>query len=194
MAFAAISGVAQLTALGSFTRSVRLRTILLGVGVGLYGCGVLALVLQYLYTRTVSGISGSPIFDVVATAGYTVDPFIEESVKIAPLVIAGLYLRTRRQLGLTDYLIVGAAIGAGFGLFEAVMRYGDEAGSAIRTRDGWVLPTGLSSPIIPDPASAMGNWLTSAVGSDTLGIPDGPGINKHLVWSTLAGSGTPTIT
>ena len=57
MAFAAFSGVLQLMVMGSWTRTVRLRMLLLSVGVGIYGCGLAAVALQFAYTRTVAAVT-----------------------------------------------------------------------------------------------------------------------------------------
>ncbi len=64
---------------------------------------------------------------VVSTTSYTVAPWVEELIKASPLLLVGLSAKVRRQWGLTDFTVVGAALGAGFGLLEAVLRYGLDA-------------------------------------------------------------------
>jgi hypothetical protein len=189
MAFAACWGVLQLAVLGWGTRSVRVATLLVAVGAGAYGCGVLAVLLELGYTRALAALTGEPVAAVVTTAGYTVDPFVEEFAKVAPLVVAGLHLRTRRQWGLTDHLLVGAAIGAGFGLLEAVLRFAHRTGNAVDVDGGWLLPTSLAPPMVPSPAAAVTSWLPAPVHAELLGIGAGPGMNLHLAWTALAGLG-----
>jgi uncharacterized membrane protein len=127
MVFAACWGVVQLAVLGSAARSVRAGTLLLAVGAGVYGCGVLAVIVEYAWTHLRANATGVPVYEVVATASYTVDPFVEEIAKVVPLLLLAWGARARLQRGLTDYLLLGAATGAGFGLAEAVMRFGTRA-------------------------------------------------------------------
>jgi hypothetical protein len=190
MAFAACWGVLQLAVLGWGTRSVRVATLLLAVGAGAYGCGVLAIALELAYTRAVAAVTGESVAAVVTTASYTVDPFVEELAKIVPLVLAGLHLRTRRQWGLTDHLALGAALGAGFGLLEAVMRFGHRTADAVDVAGGWILPTSLAPPLVPGPLATLTSWLPAPVNSEFIGsLGDGTGTNVHLVWTALAGLG-----
>jgi hypothetical protein len=190
MVFAACWGVVQLAVLGSAARTVRAGTLLLAVGAGVYGCGALAVVVEYAWTRVYAHVTGAAVYEVVGTASSTVDPFVEEIAKVVPLVLLAWGARARWQRGLTDYLLLGAATGAGFGLAEAVMRFGTRAGTAIRMSDGWVLPISLSPPTIPTPGAVMGSWLPAPAGGDGfLSLSAGPGTNLHLAWSALAGLG-----
>jgi hypothetical protein len=190
MVFAACWGVVQLAVLGSAARSVRAGTLLLAVGAGVYGCGILAVIVEYAWTQGYAHASGAPLYEVVASASYTVDPFVEEIAKVVPLLLLAWGARARWQRGLTDYLLLGAATGAGFGLLEAVMRFGTRAGTAVRMPDGWVLPISLSPPTVPAPAAAVGSWLPApAGGNGLLSLSVGSGTNLHLAWSALAGLG-----
>lgn len=189
MVVAACWGVVQLAVVGSLTRTVRVVTLLLAVAVGMYGCGILTIGLQYAVTRAWARVTGEPVFQVVATAGYTVDPFIEEVVKVLPLIVAALWLPTRRQWTLTDYTLVGAGLGAGFGLLEALMRFGDRADRAVAFPTGWLFPS-FSPPFIPDLPTSLTSWLPAPVSAiDLLAFPAAPATNPHLVWSAVAGFG-----
>jgi len=56
---------------------------------------------------------------VVNLAAWTYDPAIEEVVEIAPLaLLAWLWPRVHRQLGWTDHLLLGSALGMGLALCE----------------------------------------------------------------------------
>jgi hypothetical protein len=190
MVLAACWGVLQLAVLGSATRSVRAGTLLLAVGAGVYGCGLLAVAVQYAWTRLYAGASGNPVYQVVDVASYTVDPFIEEVAKVLPLLVLAWSARARLQRGLTDHLLLGAATGAGFGLLEALMRFGSRAGTAVGMPGGWVLPISLSPPMVPSPGSTMTSWLPAPAGGDgLLSFGAGTGTNLHLAWSALAGLG-----
>ena len=83
--FAHVWGVLQLIALGSFARTVRIRTVLMGMVSGLYSCAAVAVVLELAWTGLAAWITGIPLRDVVQTASFTTDPFIEELVKVLPL-------------------------------------------------------------------------------------------------------------
>jgi hypothetical protein len=190
MVLAACWGVLQLAVLGSATRSVRAGTLLLAVGAGVYGCGVFAVAVQYTWTRLYAGATGNPVYQVVETASYTADPFIEEVAKVLPLLVLAWSARARLQRGLTDHLLHGAATGAGFGLLEALMRFGSRAGTAVGMPGGWVLPISLSPPMVPSPGSTMTSWLPAPAGGDgLLSFGAGTGTNLHLAWSALAGLG-----
>jgi hypothetical protein len=188
MAFAACYGVLQLAVLGWGARTVRLGTLALAIGTGLYGCGLIAALLQIAYTRILSALSGQRLFDVVIVAGHTVDPVIEELVKIAPLLVIGCRSRARAQWRLTDHLLVGAALGAGFGLLEALLYVGGDAGRALRFPDGWVVPTGLRPPYVPGIEQALTSWLPGPYSVSQLS-PVGPDTGFHIVWSAVAGLG-----
>jgi hypothetical protein len=108
-------------------------------------------------------------------------------------VLAGVR-RLRRQWGLTDYVLIGAGIGAGFQLVEGLLRYGQNTARAIpNPRGGWDVAVGLGgSQHVPGLGEIIGGWLpapvssvdlfgVSAVGSNTLAV--------HLVWTAIAGFG-----
>ena len=115
----------------------------------MYACGVLTLVLELASTRTLAALADIPLADAVKRASYTIDPVLEELVKIAPLVLIGLNVRSRLQHGLTDYVVLGAGLGAGFGLLEATARFGMDADQAVPLAGGgWILPN-LTPPYIP---------------------------------------------
>jgi hypothetical protein len=188
LVFAACWGVLQVAALGSMGRSTSVGLHLLSLGTGVYFCGPLALLLQLAYTRTVAAITGGELYDVVKTASYTVDPVIEELVKVVPLVLVALHARTRLQWGLTDYVLIGAGAGAGFGLLEAVMRFGDRAGAAISAAGGWIFPS-LAPPYIASPGAALLEWLPAPVSNSDLFDLGSTEPFQHLIWSALAGLG-----
>lgn len=190
MVFASVWAVVQLAVLASGVRSVRVGLLLLAVGTGVYACGPAALAIQYAYTRAFAALSGRPLPVVVMDAAYTVDPFVEEIVKVLPVLVLAWWARGRLQRGLADHLLLGAALGAGFGLLEALMRFGFRAGSAISGPTGWVLPLSLSPPVIPNLGTSLFSWLPAPVGSDSfLAVSTGPGVNVHVVWSAVAGLG-----
>jgi uncharacterized protein YjbI with pentapeptide repeats/RsiW-degrading membrane proteinase PrsW (M82 family) len=184
MLVATCYGVLQLAVLGWLTRSVRVGTLLLAVAVGVYGCATVAVLLELIYTRGLAILSGASVGTVARTAGYTVAPFAEEAVKVLPLILAPVLLRRCRvQWGLTDYVLLGGAIGAGFGLVEALLRYGGRTERAIPDpQGGWAVPLGLSPQHVPGLSEILGSWLPAPVSATT-------GVNPHLAWSAIAGFG-----
>ncbi|MGW2327359.1 RNase A-like domain-containing protein [Streptomyces sp. NPDC001700] len=191
MVAATVYGVAQLLVLASPTRSVRMSSVLLAVAVGVYGCGVAAALLELAYTRGVSGNTGESLVKVVRTASYKVDPVIEELVKLAPLLLVAWNVKIRRQWGLTDYVVLGAALGAGFGLLEAVARYGLDADRAIpHPAGGWAVPDSLRAPYIPGAEQVFSAWFPAPQGVLELGdrTPDAA-TSPHLVYTALAALG-----
>ncbi|MET7937798.1 PrsW family intramembrane metalloprotease [Streptomyces sp. NPDC005322] len=183
--------MAQLLVLSSPTRSLRVSTVLLAVAVGVYGCGVAAALLELAYTRGVTEATGESLTEVVKTASYTADPVIEELIKIMPLLLVAWNVRIRRQWGLTDYVVLGAALGAGFGLLEAVTRYGLDAGRAIpHPVGGWAIPDSLRAPYIPGSEQVFSAWFPAPQGALELGdrTPDAA-TSPHLVYTALAALG-----
>jgi RsiW-degrading membrane proteinase PrsW (M82 family) len=182
-------GVLQLAVLGWATRSVRFVTLLRAVAVGFFACGFVALLLQLAATAAISGMTGLGWAEAVRLAGATIDPWIEEIVKVAPIVLIVLAARRlRQQWGLTDYFLVGAAIGAGFTLAESMLRFAHRAGSAIAGADGYTLPIGLTPPVVPGLGRILTSWLPAPVaGYELLG--PGEVLDLHLAWTALAAAG-----
>ncbi|HEY9290568.1 MAG TPA: PrsW family glutamic-type intramembrane protease [Microlunatus sp.] len=191
MVCAAVYAVVQLVVLGSLARSSRISTALLAIVTGFFGCGAVVLVAELAYTRTVSLVTGISLSQVVRTASYTVDPFIEEIVKIIPLLlIAVVSLRRRVQWGLVDFLILGAGIGSGFALAEAMLRYGSSAAKAVSDASGgYLVAVSLSPPEVRGLGAMLTSWLPAPVGSWDLFGPATSGLNLHLLWTALAGLG-----
>ncbi|MEO3930483.1 PrsW family glutamic-type intramembrane protease [Micromonosporaceae bacterium B7E4] len=193
MIVAACYGVWQVSTLGSWSRSVRFGALLLAMGAGLYASGAASVALQMAYTRGMAALTGERLDEVVATASYTVDPLIEELMKIAPLLlVALLHRKIRAQWGLTDFLLLGAATGAGFALVEALLRFSNEADSAVgNPLSGYDSSHGLSSLHFPGVPQVVTTWLPEYVQNiDLLGFRgEGLGPNLHLIWSALAGLG-----
>jgi PrsW family intramembrane metalloprotease len=193
MVLAQLYGVVQLMVLGWAARTVRWRVLLLASVAGIYVSAPVAVLLQTGWTRVFAELSGIPLVDVVQLAAYTVDPFIEETVKLLPLLALWLLAASvRRQWGLTDFVLAAAALGAGFGLTEELLRFSGEAGRAIALPGGgFLLAVGFSGPTVPGLGQILGAWLPVGVGSSGLFAGGGPadGIDIHLVWSAIAGLG-----
>ncbi|MFI5676000.1 RNase A-like domain-containing protein [Streptomyces cellulosae] len=189
MAVAAVWGVLQLFAVSWPARSVRLSTVLLALAVGVYGCGVATGLVQLAYTRVYADQSGQSLVTVVNTTSYTVAPWVEELIKVSPLLLAGASLKIRRQWGLTDFVVVGAALGAGFGLLEGVLRYGLDADRALVRGDGWIIPDSLSPPYVPGLGQVLTAWLPAPFSQLSIGGPPVTETFSHLVWTAMAGFG-----
>ncbi|MYX61429.1 PrsW family intramembrane metalloprotease [Streptomyces sp. SID8382] len=191
MVAASVYAVVQLLVLSSPTRSVRMSTVLLAIAVGVYGAGVAAGLLELAYTRGVAEATGESLAEVVKTASYTVDPVIEELMKLAPLLLVAWNVRIRRQWGLTDYVVLGAALGAGFGLLEAVARYGLDADRAIaHPAGGWAVPDSLRAPYIPGVEQVFSAWFPAPQGALALGDRSPvAATSPHLVYTALAALG-----
>ncbi|WP_210585583.1 PrsW family glutamic-type intramembrane protease [Streptomyces sp. GESEQ-35] len=191
MVAAALYGVIQMFVLSWPARSVRLSTVLLALLAGVYACGTVAALLELTYTRMIAAATGESLIRVVNATAYTTAPWVEELVKASPLLLAGLYAKVRRQWGLTDFTVLGAALGAGFGLLEALLRYSLDADRAFERHGGWLVPDSLSPPYIPGPSQVFTTWLPSPAA--TLDLAPGGGVTiatfTHLAWTALAGLG-----
>lgn len=189
MAVAAVWGVLQVFAVSWPTRSVRLSTVLLALAVGVYGCGVATALVQLTYTRIYADQSGQSLVTVVNTTSYTVAPWVEELIKVFPLLLAGLSLKVRRQWGLTDFVVLGAALGGGFGLLEGVLRFGLDADRALVRDEGWIIPDSLSPPYVAGLGQVFTAWLPAPFSQLDLGGPTVTETFTHLVWTAMAGLG-----
>ncbi|WP_418957086.1 PrsW family intramembrane metalloprotease [Streptomyces tritici] len=190
MAAAAVWGVLQLFALSWPTRTVRLSTVLLAIVVGVYGCGVATALVQLAYTRFYAGSSGRSLTEVAETTSYAVGPWVEELVKVSPLLLAGLSLKVRRQWGLADFVVLGGALGAGFGLLESMLRYGLDADRAlVHDAGGWVVPDSLFPPYIPGPGQVFTAWFPAPSGQLRLIGGAVAETSSHLVWTSVVGLG-----
>ncbi len=187
-----VFGVVQLAVLGWAARTVRLRVLLLALFAGVYAVVPVTVLVQVAWTRGFASFSGTPLFQVTRMAAYTVNPFVEELLKLLPLLLLWwLVMPVRRQWGWTDFVLVGGALGSGFGLAEALLRFAGDAGGAVAQSDGgWSLPVDLSLPTVPGPWQIVTSWLPAGVAPGLLfsNLP-GAGLNLHLVWGCVVGLG-----
>ncbi|MFI7402960.1 PrsW family glutamic-type intramembrane protease [Streptomyces sp. NPDC049541] len=191
MMAAAMYGVVQLFVLSYPTRSVRLATVLLALIVGVYVCGTAVALLELAYTRVIADRTGQSLIEVVNTTSYTTAPWVEELVKVLPLLLVGLHAKVRRQWGLADFTVLGAGLGAGFGLLESLLRYSLDADRAFARHGGWIVPDSLTPPYIPGPSQVLTSWLPSPAASLDLGQTGDIAVPtfNHLAWTALAGLG-----
>lgn len=190
--FAELWGVIQLIVLGSFARTVRVRTVLMAVAVGLYACAPLAVLMETSWIHVAAWLTGTPAYQLVKIASYTADPFVEEVVKVLPVVVLLTIPAIRRQLSITDCVLLGAAGGAGFGLAEELYRFGADSPSALwnATFGGWMLPGVFATPTVPSPWTTVTSWLPPGVLPNellTLSLNHYPAVNLHLAWSAVGG-------
>ncbi|MBO0795772.1 MAG: PrsW family intramembrane metalloprotease, partial [Ktedonobacteraceae bacterium] len=186
-------GVFQSLVVASPARTVRWRLALVAFLAGITVSAPAALLLQFGWTRLFALITHQSLFDVVGVAAYSLDPFIEEIIKPLPLVLACMIPWVRRQLGITDIVIICLALGSGFGMAENLLRFSDVAGKAISTDNGvWIVPGGIFSAIaIPDIGKSLLSWIPEGAGNiSILDMQDNMVVtNMHLAWSALAGLG-----
>jgi RsiW-degrading membrane proteinase PrsW (M82 family) len=182
--------VIQLVVLGSLARTIRARTLILAMTAGLYACAPFAVLLAATWTRLMSWMTGASVLRLVETGAYGVDPFIEEMVKVLPLIVLLMVPTIRRQWSITDCVLMGAASGSGFGLAEALYRFGSSPHSANSTDHGWILATSADLPFVPNVWTTITSWLPSGVDSSDIyfpGVNGHPWVNLHLAWSAIAG-------
>lgn len=192
MAAASLWCVLQLLLMSWPARTVGWPTVLLAFGVGAYGCGVFSVLIETVVTRQLAAADETSMRTVLDTAMWTTAPAIEELLKIAPLALAAWALRGRVQWGLTDFVVLGGAVGAGFGLLESVLQFAfapDVHVRPIESAGGWSVATRLfEAPFVSGFPELLGHWLPGAVGTLELGsatvtVP----VDNHVVWSALGG-------
>ena len=190
--FAELWAVCQLIVLGTFTRTVRVRTVFMAVAVGLYACAPLAVLIQVTWIHAAAWLTGTPAYQLVKIAAYTADPFIEEIIKLLPVALLLTIPAIRRQWSITDCVLLGAACGAGFGLAEELYMFGKVSTSALFNArfGGWMLPGLAATPTVPSLSTTVTSWLPPGVLPNellTLSLNHFPAINLHLAWSAVGG-------
>lgn len=177
-------GVLQLIVLGSLARTVRIRTVYAALAVGVYLVVPLTVVLQASWTGLLAPLLGMSAPELVTTASHTLDPFVEELIKLLPLTLLLLVPTFRRQWSFTDLVLIGAATGAGFGLAEDLYRFGGSADRAEGIAGGWALLFPQATLLVPGIGKTLTSWLP-------IGVAGGPSdvarLNVHLVWSAVGG-------
>ncbi|WP_209446263.1 hypothetical protein [Streptomyces sp. MZ04] len=194
MVAAALYGVLQLALLASPVRSLRLSTVLLTVAVGAYGSGVVATLIELGYAHAAVSQAGQPLREAMGEGAYTVVPVVEELAKLAPLLLVGLNLKIRYQLGLADYVVLGAATGAGLGLFEVMLSHLLDAQRANPLPGGgWMLSGGLGlggATYIPGWSTVLTTWLPASLGSLDMSFTEASlGTSLHLAWGAVGALG-----
>lgn len=96
----------------SLRRTINLKSITLFFLVGLFGTTIVAFILHFLTTRLLNP-------QVVA---YTLNPFVEESVKVVPILIFLWFCRkARHNMGILDIMLLALAAGTGFEVGESLL-------------------------------------------------------------------------
>jgi PrsW family intramembrane metalloprotease len=184
IAFAHVWGVIQLIVLGSLSRTVRVRTVLAALAVGLYAIGPLTVLLQLGWIHLAASLMGTPVADVRSIASYTVDPFLEEALKLLPLTMLLLLIpAVRRQWSVMDCVLIAAATGSGYGLAENLYRYAGSPHAAHAVAGGWAIVIGKYMLLVP----GVMRTVTSLFPAGTVFVDETIRVNSHLVWSALGG-------
>jgi RsiW-degrading membrane proteinase PrsW (M82 family) len=191
MLFAELYGVFQLLALASLSRTIRWRTVLVAFIVGFSACALATLAIEAGWAKLLATLSGHSLSSTKLVDAYTSDPFVEEICKALPLLLVLAIARVRRQLGLADAMLMGAALGCGFGFVENALRFTHNPGAATWVANGgyWQIRSGSGLVLIPGLAGALESWLPSGAETRSLFARAGQtsATNVHLAWSALVG-------
>ncbi|MEO3753628.1 PrsW family glutamic-type intramembrane protease [Streptomyces sp. B6B3] len=192
MVGAAVYCVLQLAVVAWPVRATRLSTVLLAFVVGVYGSGVLVLLFSLGWWRIAVEAGGVPE-EVTDSLSRSVAPVAEEVAKAVPLLLAACFLSVRRrQWGLADWVVLGAAVGSGFGLLETLLNNPPDPNSLTSMPDGgWMGQAGLSlnAAYYPSVEEVLFSWLPSSTGVVEIGLSwDGTiGTVRHVPWGVLDG-------
>ncbi|MBO0790040.1 MAG: PrsW family intramembrane metalloprotease, partial [Ktedonobacteraceae bacterium] len=162
MFFAQFYGVLQLSWLGSLTRTVRWRLLLLALLAGVAVVMPVTLLLELGGARLYGLVTDQAFVIALRDNSYTIDPFLEEGLKILPLIVACMIPAIRRQLSLVDLVLLGAALGSGFGLAEAFFNFNSsiDQASYIREGDIWAFAGSIFAFVaIPGVGRTLISWL-----------------------------------
>ncbi len=192
MVGAAVYCVLQLALLAWPVRATRLSTVMLAFVVGAYGSGMLVLLFTLGWWRIAVETGGVPE-EVTDSLSRSVAPIAEELAKAVPLLLAAGFLGVRRrQWGLADWVVLGAAVGSGFGLLETLLNNPPAPGELTSMPDGgWMGQPGLSlnAAYYPSVEEVLFSWLPSSTGVVEIGMGfDGTiGTVRHVPWGVLDG-------
>jgi hypothetical protein len=185
--FAHVWGVLELLVVSTVTRTIRARTVLTGIAAGLYGCSLAALTAQMAWTKATAWIVGRDLYQIVEVDSYTLGPIVEEAFKVLPVaVLIWLIPKLRRQWSHTDCVLLGAALGSGFGLAEDLFRYAGAVSRSVAVSGGWEIFAAFSSRNVPSLTSSLVSWLPSATIADDA-VSLALKYNVHLIWSSFGG-------
>lgn len=185
----------QVFALASGARAISWRPWLLAFVAGMSVSFVLALAAETaaLMLQAADSPRGA-VQSAIRAASYSYDPAIEELCKIAPLLVLAAIPRLRRSLGMTDMVVLAAALGAGFAFAETALDFDANFATADWTEHYFVLPAGFFNGLaVPDPWAALTSWLPNAatfVKSTT--HPQGA-THYHVTYSLFAGLGVAVL-
>ncbi len=190
---ALLYGVFQLWLFASPTRTIRFRTAMTGFVCGAVVTFPLAVLLGWSWVRLADRFVTRPRFELVLWASWTVDPFIEELVRLVPLIVVLMVVpRCRWQWSLSDLVVLGAAVGSGYRWGEHLARYPSAPNPVWAELSpyagGWFLG-GLDGTKVEPPWVWVFDWLPEGVtvADNTFA----PGLfqiyNVLLVWGTLGG-------
>ena len=183
MLFAAVVGVVQLAVIAGWVRSVRITTLIQAVVIGAVVCGPVTVGVQWVVSRVIQARTSRFLGTIVEEAGRTYDPVVEEILKLLPLLLLAIFLRrVHRQLGWTDHFMIGTALGSGFALAEALMRFSITPRGLLPAGGGYVV--GGVGMIMHTPASALMTWQPQPVelGSGVYSL-------GHALWTGVAALG-----
>jgi RsiW-degrading membrane proteinase PrsW (M82 family) len=198
MVAAVLYSIVQLAVLSWPSRSVRFSTLMLMVSVGMYPVAVVAALAQFGYVRlAMASTIDSSWTAAMATTSWTFTPVVEELAKVTPLVLLAVRVRTRFQWGFTDYVVLGAAIGAGFRLLELLAIAGTSAAKANPLSEGgWTIPTGnlTGTSYVPGLGQILGSLFPQPLGTYVL-VDFAPHmvVNPHLAWTAMCGLGVAVL-
>ena len=195
MVVAMLYGPWQLWVLASPTRTIQFRTVSLGVLAGVAVAFPVSVGIEWAWVAAAGSWWNGYTFELVDWAGWTVDPFIEEVVRLLPLVLVMLAVaKARQQWAVTDLVVLGFGVGSGYRLAEHVARFGEEVRgpfAQVSNDSGWVI--GLAgfrgTTLVPYPWVWLRQWIPEGVQIDSFGA-DQVMIGTHnliAIWGTFGG-------
>ena len=105
------------------------------------------------------------------------------------MLLAWRWRRTHRQLGLTDHLLAGAALGVGFELFEAALRFSTLGSFAMSVDGGYAVRASLAGVVVvPSLWTSLTTWQPVPAAFEDFFSTGGDSV-QHLVWTALAAVG-----
>jgi len=115
------------------TRTVSLKTIFSFFLLGLFGVTSVTFFLHTISTRFIDP----------NLVSYTLNPVVEETMKVLPVFLLLYFSRAGKNMGILDAMLLAAACGIGFGIFETVCWFNGRPGTIAEAMFGFDLKTGL---------------------------------------------------
>ncbi|MFC1560149.1 PrsW family glutamic-type intramembrane protease [Candidatus Margulisiibacteriota bacterium] len=140
------------------TRTVNIRTIVSFFFIGLFCSTAAAFILNVISTHLINP-------DLVS---FTINPIVEETLKVLPVFVVLYYFKAGRNLGILDAMLLAAACGTGYALFEDMANF--NVNYSVVSRILYSRLDGITSQWLPDGYAHISSMFLSYGSAQSHGV------------------------